>query len=147
MTGQRGSEKTPAGVPYLALAFCEPSNATVYSKTHIRVIGAEGRKYGGGALPTVLCGYDIRRGWDLPNVIDAEMVERALAVADDRGRPGMLCRDCGEEALSLLRPASLVAAQADVVGDGPLEEWERGYVTATQAALAAIDKATEADRG
>lgn len=47
------------------LAFCEPSSATVRSKEHIRVVGPEGFKYGGGIPTPALCGYDLRHGWDL----------------------------------------------------------------------------------
>lgn len=47
------------------LAFCEPVSATIRSKEHIRVVGPEGFKYGGGIPNVALCGANVRQGWDL----------------------------------------------------------------------------------
>lgn len=47
------------------LAFCEPVSATVRSREHIREVGPEGFKYGGGIPNAALCGADVRRGWDI----------------------------------------------------------------------------------
>lgn len=41
-------------------AFCEPSNATPFSREHIRRVGAEGLKLGGGVPSPALCGADLR---------------------------------------------------------------------------------------
>jgi hypothetical protein len=50
-------------------AFCEPISATTRSREHIRAVGAEGFKYGGGIPNRALCGWDVRGGWDLKAVV------------------------------------------------------------------------------
>ncbi|MBT0771753.1 hypothetical protein KIH74_22625 [Kineosporia sp. J2-2] len=47
------------------LAFCESNWAGPESPWHIRVVGSEGLKPGGGVNATALCGREIK-GWDLP---------------------------------------------------------------------------------
>lgn len=46
-------------------AFCEPVSATTRSREHIRLVGPEGFKYGGGIPNKALCGWNVERGWDL----------------------------------------------------------------------------------
>lgn len=46
-------------------ALCEPVSATTRSREHIRRVGPEGFKYGGGIPNEAICGANVRRGWDL----------------------------------------------------------------------------------
>jgi hypothetical protein len=52
-----------AGKNKFELSFCESSLATSISKWHIRELTREGRKPGGGADSTALCGRKV--DWDL----------------------------------------------------------------------------------
>lgn len=83
------------------LAFCEPGNAMAMGKEHVRVVGPEGHKYGGGIPGAALCGRDLRKGWDLQRQVTADAI-RTLGTA----RPGdghvWLCADCGTAAQRLL---------------------------------------------
>lgn len=56
------------------LAFCERVTATPLSPWHIRRVGAEGRRYGVGALDTTLCGGSLSKGWDLHRAVDHKSV-------------------------------------------------------------------------
>jgi hypothetical protein len=59
-------------------AFCEPVTATVRSYEHIRVV-SDGILYLGGGVPTpTLCGYDLRRGWDVPTGVTERRVRAGL---------------------------------------------------------------------
>ncbi len=83
-----GRRKSPDPPPDV-FSFCEPSHATVYSRVHIRRVGPEGRKPGGGVPTLPLCGRDLAHGWDLPSQVTAERVEVTL---DAEHNP--TCRAC-----------------------------------------------------
>lgn len=84
------------------LAYCETSSATVYSPHHVRIVGAEGLKTGGGAPGDALCSRPLRNGWDIREVTVAELAE--ARTDPDPNWPGHTCRGCREEALRLLWP-------------------------------------------
>jgi hypothetical protein len=72
------------------LSFCESVDATPTSPVHLREVGPEGRKYGGGVPTPALCGRDLHRGcWDLPT----EVTSKSVAAAD-QDRPGRICASC-----------------------------------------------------
>ena len=83
------------------LSFCERSTATAFSKEHIRWVGAEGLKFGGGAPDTTLCGAPLGAGWDLQSVVDVPTVRRLGSPRLGDGRV-FLCADCRDEALRIL---------------------------------------------
>lgn len=70
-------------------AFCEPVNATTVSREHIRVV-QDGVLYVGGGVPNApLCGYDLRRGWDVPTGVTEQRVRRGM-----RAEVNPTCRTC-----------------------------------------------------
>lgn len=81
-------------------AFCERVSATPTSKEHIREVGREGIKLGGGIPNTALCGYDVVRGWDLarPVTPDGVLVLSTPRPGDDRI---FLCGDCASAFLAV----------------------------------------------
>lgn len=89
--------------PVVTLAYCETSSATVFSPFHVRVVGDEGLKTGGGAPGSALCGRDLRRGWDVREVTAAELAETRVDPEPDW--PGHTCRGCRDEALRPLGEA------------------------------------------
>lgn len=75
-------------------AFCEPVSATDISPWHIRRVGPEGLKLGGGIPTPPLCGREsVIRGWDLKGEVTP-----ATVLADSTPREGdgrvFLCRAC-----------------------------------------------------
>lgn len=84
------------------LAFCERSMATEYSQNHIRQVGPEGLLPGGGVPGAALCGMDLHKGWDLPQVpVTVEMV-RALREPRTGDGKVFLCGGCADAALDML---------------------------------------------
>lgn len=61
--GPQDNTGTADGAP--AYAYCETVLATATSPWHIRQVGPEGLKPGGGVPGNALCGRDLLRGWDL----------------------------------------------------------------------------------
>jgi hypothetical protein len=86
--------------PAVTLAYCETSSATVFSPHHVRVVGPEGLKTGGGAPGAALCGRDLRNGWDLRETTATELASDR--VGPDRNHPGHTCRGCRDAALALV---------------------------------------------
>lgn len=85
---------TPAAPAVPEFAFCEPVHAVTLGPIHIRRVGEEGLKLGGGIPVAPLCGREsVIRGWDLPDEVTPETV-----LADSTPRPGdghvFLCRAC-----------------------------------------------------
>lgn len=80
-------------------AFCEPVHATPTSPEHIREVGDEGLKLGGGVPNPALCGRDLRKGWDLSTPVTPDMVTRLAASREGDGRV-FLCPACAEAYLS-----------------------------------------------
>jgi len=77
------------------LAFCEPVTATPFSHEHIRTVGPEGLKLGGGAPNTVLCGRDLYGGWDLRSEVTPDLVLRLSTPREGDGRV-FLCPECAD---------------------------------------------------
>lgn len=80
-------------------AFCEPVTAVAMGKEHIRVVGPEGRRLGGG-IPHgdaggVLCGRDLGRGWDLGREVTPRIVE-ILTTPRDGDSHVWVCPKCAE---------------------------------------------------
>lgn len=75
------------------LAFCERVTATPTSPMHIRRVGPEGRKYGGGAPDTTLCWRALNNGWDLEQPVSDVAVRRLQDRQHDTGSH-LLCREC-----------------------------------------------------
>lgn len=77
-------------------AYCERVTATPTSPIHLRQVGTEGLKLGGGIPEDVaaLCGATIARGWDLPTDVPST-VERAATIPQDQ--PGRHCLRCIEQ--------------------------------------------------
>lgn len=78
-------------------AFCEPVHAVGLGPRHIRRVGEEGLKLGGGIPVAPLCGREsVIRGWDLRGEVTP-----ATVLADSTPRPGdgrvFLCTKCAEE--------------------------------------------------
>jgi hypothetical protein len=73
-------------------SFCERSTATATSPWHIRRVGEEGIKLGGGAPDTALCSAELRKGWDVQREVTAQAVI-LLSKVDESGRRG-LCENC-----------------------------------------------------
>jgi hypothetical protein len=84
---KRPKATTPSQVE--GYAFCEPTTATGFSSWHIRELGPEGKKLGGGVTTKSLCGH-VRPypsgigGWDL----DVPITEHHL---------GHACPKCVQE--------------------------------------------------
>lgn len=94
------SRRTPAVEAAPSHAFCEPVTATPTSYWHIREVGPEGLKLGGGVPNAPLCGRDLRHGWDLTSKVTPES-----ASTSSQPRPGdgriFLCPSCAESYLSV----------------------------------------------
>lgn len=78
-------------------AFCERSTATTMSAEHIRFVGEEGLKPGGGAPDTTLCGRPLYAGWDIPVPVDRSSVTRLAR--RERDGSNYLCPDCASRYL------------------------------------------------
>ena len=75
-------------------AFCEPVTATPTSPWHIRRVGPEGLKLGGGIPTAPLCGREsVIRGWDLTSGVTAESVRLGSTPREGDGRV-FVCRAC-----------------------------------------------------
>jgi hypothetical protein len=101
MFGRRGEKAGAAGHgrgAVLAFSFCEPVTAIAMGKWHIREVGPEGLKFGGGVPNDALCGRELRFGWDMEAVFTAE---RALSMVTPREGDGhvFLCPACYQEYL------------------------------------------------
>lgn len=87
-------------------SFCEHVDATPTSPIHLRVVGEEGQKFGGGVPGAALCGRDLRNGWDLPHAVTPATVR-----ADMTPRPGdgrvFACLGCA--AIYLAQPPAAPA--------------------------------------
>ena len=78
------------------LSYCERVTATPTSPVHIRMVGLEGRKLGGGIPGAALCGAEVRNGWDLPTDVPSTLAGYAEIPQD---RPGRMCLRCARAAL------------------------------------------------
>lgn len=78
-------------------SFCEPVSATPTSRVHIRRVGAEGIKTGGGVTGAPLCGYDLHGGWDVPGPVTTPVV-----VAGIGAEVAPTCPDCAALWVALL---------------------------------------------
>lgn len=74
-------------------AFCEPVTATPTSYWHIRDVGEEGLKLGGGVPVAPLCGRDLRHGWDLKSEVTPEAVTTGAQPRPGDGRV-FVCPTC-----------------------------------------------------
>jgi hypothetical protein len=85
----------------MILAFCEPVYARPMGTEHIREVGPEGFKYGGGIPVAALCGFSVVKGWDLNRPVTGATIA-ALTEPRAEDLRGWLCNDCASEALALL---------------------------------------------
>ncbi len=83
----------------MRLSLCETVTAGPLASNHVRVVGPEGLKLGGGAPGAALCGRDLAKGWDLRE-INAQEIHRLSQSINDAGRP-WVCRPCADAALAL----------------------------------------------
>lgn len=83
------------GTVLLKFAFCEPVTATSMSKWHIRRVGPEGLRFGGGVPIEALCGFDVRRGWDIEAAVTPEFALRLVTPRAGDGNVA-LCLACYE---------------------------------------------------
>lgn len=83
------------------LAFCEPVHARPMGQEHIREVGPEGFKYGGGIPVAALCGFNVVMGWDMQRPVTPEAVKTLAAPRAGDGHV-WLCGGCASEALLLL---------------------------------------------
>ena len=74
-------------------AFCERSTATPTSPIHIRRVGEEGLKLGGGIPALPLCGSDLWHGWDLSGPVTPDAVRVQSTPRPGDGRV-FLCSGC-----------------------------------------------------
>lgn len=79
------------------LAFCEPRPATTHSRIHVRVVGPEGRMYGGGIPGPALCGHD-SLSWD----VEGPVTLPDLNAGPDNGAIDRTCDGCATAAIHLL---------------------------------------------
>lgn len=97
----RRKPKTP---PVPSHAFCEPATATPTSYWHIRVVGEEGLKFGGGIPGPVLCDSDrMMRGWDLRGEVTPESVAAYATARSGDGRV-FVCPACAAVYAALAGP-------------------------------------------
>lgn len=89
-------------------AFCEPVTATPTSFWHLRLVGPEGIKLGGGIPGPVLCGRDLRNGWDLQSEVTVDSVVTGSQPRPSDGRI-FVCPKC---AAAYLRTQAETEAQA-----------------------------------
>ena len=78
-----------------AYAFCEPVSATPTSYEHLRAVGPEGLKLGGGIDGAALCGFDLKHGWDTSTEVTDESVT-ALATPRSGDNRVFLCPACAD---------------------------------------------------
>lgn len=83
----------------VTLALCETSTAGPLTPNHVRQVGPEGLKLGGGIPTPALCGRDLRGGWDL-RAVDAAELQRLADGRTEDGRP-FVHPDCASLALDL----------------------------------------------
>ena len=76
------------------LSYCERSTASAMSPVHIRKVGGEGRKLGGGVPVPALCGSDLHHGWDLPTDVPSTVARYATI---PQNQPGRMCLACVAE--------------------------------------------------
>lgn len=88
----------------MILAFCEPVYARPMGTEHIREVGPEGFKYGGGIPRPALCGFNVIKGWDMNRSVTGATIA-ALSEPRAEGLKGWLCGECAREALALLAVA------------------------------------------
>jgi hypothetical protein len=84
--------------PAAMFAFCERATATPMSQEHIRRVGPEGLKNGGGAPDTTLCGAPLQGGWDLTTAQTNHVTDAAVRdLSTPRQGDGrvFLCPRCG----------------------------------------------------
>lgn len=99
--------KTPKTVEPVAPAysFCEHVGATDTSPIHLRSVGEEGQKFGGGVPGAALCGRDLRKGWDLPQAVTPDSVRFDITPRPGDGRV-FGCLACAEIYLAQSAPAT-----------------------------------------
>ena len=89
-----GRTTTPTEPTLPEFSFCEPVHATTESAIHIRRVGEEGLKLGGGIPVAPLCGREsVIRGWDLKGAVTPETVLNQSTPRPGDGRI-FLCRGC-----------------------------------------------------
>jgi hypothetical protein len=72
------------------LSLCETVTAGPLAPNHVRRVGDEGLRPGGGIPGLALCGQVVARGWDLRYAEAAEIWELSRTI-NDAGRP-WVCR-------------------------------------------------------
>jgi hypothetical protein len=88
-------------MPDIQLAFCEPVYARPMGTEHIREVGPEGLKLGGGIPVAALCGFDVIKGWDL-NLPVTLLAIAALAGPLEGDGHVWLCPGCATVATALI---------------------------------------------
>lgn len=82
----------------VVLSLCETVTAGPLASNHVRRVGPEGLKLGGGIPGLALCGQVVARGWDLRTTDVAEIVRLSQSI-NDAGRP-WVCRRCAGKAMA-----------------------------------------------
>jgi hypothetical protein len=82
----------PSGARF---SFCEPVTAVAMGRWHIREVGEEGLKTGGGVPNDALCGRGLHRGWDLEYRMTPEFALQLVTPRDGDGHIA-LCPACYE---------------------------------------------------
>ncbi|WP_449651901.1 hypothetical protein [Tessaracoccus sp.] len=100
---RRPPAEPAAAVPLFA--FCEPVNALPMGREHLRLVGDEGFKFGGGAPGLALCGRDLMLGWDLERAVTVEVVTDLSSPRAGDGHV-WLCPDCATGYLGRTTPPS-----------------------------------------
>lgn len=85
--------RQPQTPPVPAYSFCESTLATATSPWHIRRVGPEGLKPGGGVPNPALCERDLRHGWDLKTEVTVESVQQGMVPRQGDGRV-WVCNRC-----------------------------------------------------
>lgn len=97
----------PDTLPAKVYSWCEPVFATPTSRIHIREV-SDGRLFLGGGVPNApLCGREtIVGGWDLPGVVDEQVIRTTLG--RETGPTCSSCADvwCSAHGISLHGPGS-----------------------------------------
>lgn len=128
----------------VVLSICETVTAGPLASNHVRRVGPEGLRPGGGIPGLALCGHVVARGWDL-RAVDVAEIWRLSQSINDAGRP-WVCRRCADKAVAWFTDDRGQVSAACMVSDPPQQghRWlaftgETGQGLADAEFIAALD--------
>lgn len=102
---RRRTTKAPKESPTPDYTFCEDVGAGPVTPWHIRKIGDDRVRLGGGIPGPALCGSDLHGGWDRSTVVTPENVAQFAVPRSGDGRI-FACRDCADTYLAQVDPST-----------------------------------------